>query len=74
MDKALSIKKAFISITNGDIESSKKIIQEEYPFIPFQPDKRSYSMGEKMKIFVRDGFVDRYTGCLLYTSDAADEL
>lgn len=47
MDKALSIKKAFISITNGDIESSKKIIQEEYPFIPFQPDKRSYSMGEK---------------------------
>ena len=59
MNSAVSIEKAFKSITNGDIESSKRIIREEYPFIPFQPDKRSYTMTEKMKIFIRDGFIDR---------------
>ena len=57
MNSAVSIEKAFKSITNGDIESSKRIIREEYPFIPFQPDKRSYTMTEKMKIFIRDGKV-----------------
>lgn len=62
MNSAVSIEKAFKSITNGDIESSKRIIREEYPFIPFQPDKRSYTMTEKMKIFIRDGFIDRYSG------------
>lgn len=54
MNSAVSIEKAFKSITNGDIESSKRIIREEYPFIPFQPDKRSYTMTEKMKIIIRD--------------------
>ena len=62
MNSAVSIEKAFKSVTNGDIESSKRIIREEYPFIPFQPDKRSYTMTEKMKIFIRDGFIDRYSG------------
>ena len=62
MNSAMSIEKAFVSITNGDVENSKRIIREEYPFTPFQPDKRSYTMTEKMKIFIRDGFIDRYSG------------
>ncbi len=62
MRYAITIEKAFRSITEGDIDRCKKIIREEYPFIPVVPDKRSYTITEKMKIFVRDGFVDRYTG------------
>lgn len=58
---AMTIEKAFSSITNGDIERCRKIIQADYPFIPFVPDRRSYTISEKMKIFVRDGFTDRYT-------------
>lgn len=62
MQYALIIEKAFLSITDGDVENCKKIIREDYPFIPVVPDKRNYTANEKMKIFVRDGFIDRYTG------------
>lgn len=62
MNSAMSIEKAFTSIANGDIEGCKRTIQEEYPFVPCKPDKRSYTMTEKMKIFIRDGFIDRYSG------------
>ena len=58
---ALTIEKAFNSIANGDIERCRRIIRADYPFIPVVPDKRSYTISEKMKVFVRDGFTDRYT-------------
>lgn len=57
-----AVAKAFNSIRDGKIENGKLVIREDYPFIPFVREKRQYTIGEKMVIFIRDGFIDRYTG------------
>ena len=38
------------------------LINKEYPFVPVKKDSRSYNEKIKMKQFIRDGFIDRYTG------------
>lgn len=43
-------------------EDAKTIICNEYPHTIYEVEKRSYTMIEKMEQFIRDGFVDRYTG------------
>ena len=39
-----------------------ELIKEEYPHTYFEVEKRTYTMSQKMNQFIRDGFVDRYTG------------
>lgn len=41
---------------------ARHLIAEKYPFKPDKVQSRSYSEKEKMQIFLRDGFVDRYSG------------
>ena len=41
---------------------AKELIQSQYPHKHISIDKRSYSLEEKMGQFLRDGFIDRYTG------------
>ena len=54
-----SIAKMLI-INNKD--TAKKIITNEYPHEIVEIEKRSYTMTEKMEQFLKDGFIDRYTG------------
>lgn len=49
-------------LTNGNIESSKDLLKEKYPFEHIVYKKRSYSTAKMMKIFMRDCFIDRYSG------------
>ena len=42
------------------------ILAEEYPFVPLQNVGRRYSAVQSMRVFVRDGFIDRYTGKRLF--------
>ncbi len=49
-----------------------KIINSEYPFLPSnkkRKNKRKYTRLQSLDIFIRDGFIDRYTGeKLIYPS------
>ena len=67
MDKITTIKQSAKSILTGNIESAKNLINKEYPFKKLKPEGRSYTDKEKYEQFVRDGFIDRYTGEKLAT-------
>lgn len=46
----------------GDSNKAKRTLQERYPFVPVEKIARRYSEREPMKLLIRDGFIDRYTG------------
>ena len=60
------IEEACIAIGNGDLSAAKSVIATNYPFSPpsetTRKTNRKYSKREKIKIFMRDGFIDRYSG------------
>lgn len=45
-----------------DSTKAKTTLQKGYPFVPVEKIARRYSERESMKLFIRDGFIDRYTG------------
>ena len=49
-------------ITNNNISKAKEIIEDKYPFNHLSNAGRSYSDYQKTQIFLRDGFIDRYSG------------
>jgi hypothetical protein len=49
-------------IIEGRIFKARKHILSEYPHRYIEYDTRSMSDEEKLKIFIRDGFIDRYSG------------
>lgn len=57
-----AIKQASDSLTLGNIETAKEIINNNYPFIPIKKESRSYTVHQMMEQFCRDGFIDRYSG------------
>lgn len=56
------IKEACLAISGGSHSDAKRIIETEYPFVPMTNEGRSYSEFQKTRVFLRDGFVDRYSG------------
>lgn len=42
--------------------AAKSIICQEYPYTYYEVEKRTYTMTQKMNQFMKDGFIDRYTG------------
>ncbi|WP_068547562.1 hypothetical protein [Thalassotalea crassostreae] len=60
-------------VTNALLENNKndasKILKESYPFIPSTKIKRSYTQFQSLEVFIKDGFIDRYSGAkLVYPS------
>ena len=49
-------------LLHGEILEAKAIIDSEYPFKKLVSQGRNYTDKEKMEQFVRDGFIDRYSG------------
>jgi hypothetical protein len=39
-----------------------KILRTEYPFVPAAQENRRYTEIQSLRVFLRDGFVDRYSG------------
>ncbi len=56
------IEEACNAISDGNLAVAKEVIKTKYPFSPLNNAGRQYSDYQKMKIFIRDGFVDRYSG------------
>jgi hypothetical protein len=59
-DKIIS--RACIALAEGDLEVAKRIVEIEYPHRLLKPNSRHYTEQQSTKIFVRDGFIDRYSG------------
>ncbi|WP_411871963.1 HNH endonuclease [Vulcanococcus limneticus] len=61
-DKVHAIVDACHLVENGDIEGASRLIGARYPFRPLSKSARAYTPRAMTKIFVRDGFIDRYRG------------
>ena len=64
-DKSEIIKKACKLISNGKISKAGELINKTYPFVPLKRGRRSYTPRAMTKVFLRDGFIDRYRGTKL---------
>lgn len=60
-----AVEKVVDRLMAGDSNSAKQVIDSEYPFKVTARDTRSYTVGQKMMQFKKDGFIDRYTGSRL---------
>ncbi len=50
------------ALGEGDVSRAKAIVVERYPFEPMDRAARNYTEIDKTRIFLRDGFTDRYSG------------
>ena len=62
MEKVQVVEMAAQEILKGKMECAEDIIKKEYPFNKLASTGRNYTDKQKMEQFVRDGFIDRYSG------------
>jgi 5-methylcytosine-specific restriction endonuclease McrA len=62
MDKAILIKNICGLLLDNKKQDCIDFANENYPFINNLTQKRQYSKRQMCKVFLRDGFIDRYTG------------
>lgn len=53
------------AIDAGDLEQGRQILRSEYPFSPVAKNSRQYTERQCLRVFYRDGFLDRYSGTKL---------
>lgn len=56
------IEEIAVNIKYNKLDKAQGIILNDYPFKSFETYHRSYTVKQKMLQFVKDGFVDRYSG------------
>ncbi|RQM32255.1 hypothetical protein TN91_21570 [Rhodococcus ruber] len=64
-DKADILARTVAAITAGEIDQARLILRAEYPFTPVTKAARRYTERQSLRIFYRDGFLDRYSGAQL---------
>jgi len=62
MDKALIVKNLCKLLLEEKKNECVGYASANYPFINSSVSKRRYSRYEMCKVFIRDGFIDRYSG------------
>jgi 5-methylcytosine-specific restriction endonuclease McrA len=62
MEKAEIISTVCSALTAGRMDSAVSILERDYPFVPELMIKRRFRPLDYTRVFIRDGFVDRYTG------------
>lgn len=62
MDKNYIIQEMCIHLQYDNKDKCIDIINKKYPFVKKEYHKRSYTKTEMTKVFIRDGFIDRYSG------------
>jgi hypothetical protein len=60
--KADCISNVCDALARGDVLEATTIAQTHYPFVPHIKASRNYTEYQSMKVFLRDGFIDRYSG------------
>lgn len=61
-DKSTAIADVCRAVSIGELDRAASMLRRDYPFSPVPITKRQYGPVEATRIFLRDGFVDRYTG------------
>jgi hypothetical protein len=61
-DRTDLIRRACQALGNSSVAAARNIIQSEYPFSPVIPGGRRYTELQSVQVFMRDGFIDRYSG------------
>lgn len=64
-DKALVLSEAFALISEGQRQAAAAFIKASYPFEPPAISARRYGLRESTRVFLRDAFIDRYSGTRL---------
>jgi hypothetical protein len=64
-DPADVIARVCDAIHRSDLEGARGIARQEYAFVPQTSVGRRYTEQESLRVFLRDGFVDRYSGTRL---------
>ena len=62
MDRALLIKNICGLLLDDKKQDCIEFANENYPFVHCLPQKRKYSKFQMCKVFLKDGFIDRYSG------------
>lgn len=61
-DKGSVLLEVCNSLSVGDSERAGRVLDSKYPFERIERRRRSYSRKQATDIFVRDGFIDHYSG------------
>lgn len=56
------LKDVCASLTDDRHGEARRLLESEYPFEAIEPVNRTYTEYQRTQVFVRDGFIDRYTG------------
>jgi hypothetical protein len=64
-DNSAVIQETCESISRSDFDNAGKVISDKYPFLPTTSAGRSYTPRQMTRVFIRDGFTDRYLGTRL---------
>jgi hypothetical protein len=65
VDRADVIMRVCGALALGDTTGARDVARREYPFAPQTNAGRKYGERECLRIFLRDGFIDRYSGTRL---------
>ena len=60
-EKSIAIAKACAALKSGVRDQAISLLKRDYPFAPHPVTKRQHGPLESTRVFVRDGFIDRYT-------------
>jgi hypothetical protein len=64
-DRGEVIKEVCEAIARADTDKAAAIVHSDYPFTKPAPSGRNATLTEATRVFLRDGFVDRYAGTRL---------
>jgi hypothetical protein len=59
--KSFAIAEVCTALKNGSRNQAVTVLRRDYPFAPNPITKRKYGLLDSTRIWVRDGFIDRYT-------------
>lgn len=62
IQKSLVIAAVCQALSNGATDGASSLLKRDYPFAPQMTARRQYGPLESTRVFIRDGFIDRYTG------------
>ena len=57
-----AIQETCIALSEGDVEKGRDVIRTKYPHQKPANRRKSFTIREQLAIFLRDGFIDRYSG------------
>src|ERR1700675_4899197 len=61
VEKSIAVVEACAALKGGVRDQAISLLKRDYPFTSHPITKRQYGPLESTRVFVRDGFIDRYT-------------